>query len=115
MKSKAPSRQSGVPIGDNITGSDKRVATGTRREELRYAADAEMVVRVEHLFEPHGPLPPDEATRACGPPEQPAGPPTQDVRVAPSSASAWDARPREDDDQGRLAPQAPAPRRVDQG
>jgi hypothetical protein len=86
--------QHGVPIGDGIGDSDKRIATGDRREEVHFERDPEGQLRAEHLKRPDGPLPPQMASVEG--PGASHGQPVEDVKVAPEGPSVWDARPTDD-------------------
>jgi len=77
---------------------DRTVATGDRRDELHYEADPDQLVKVRAIEKPGGPLPPEEHSGASEAGVQRDGPPIQDVAVAPSGPSVWDARPTEDDE-----------------
>jgi hypothetical protein len=70
------------------------VATGDRRGEATIVPDADQKFRAEFLRRPDTAPPPDEATARveAGDPA-PAGAPIEDLKVAPASPSAWDARP----------------------
>ena len=73
------------------------VATGDRREEVRYEPDPAQLVRMRATFPVDGPLAPEDAsptTEAAL--AAPAGPPIQDVAVAKDAPSVWDARPADD-------------------
>jgi hypothetical protein len=73
---------------------DQPVATGNRRDEAHYEPDPEQLVRARFLVKPTEPLPPDMATGLVEAGERAeAGPPIEDVAVAPDTPSAWDARP----------------------
>lgn len=91
-------RQDGVSLGAPETDeAAEPVATGDRREDahLEPARDGDGV-RAHFLVRPDQPPPPDMQTGRVDeglPAEQ--GPPVEDIRLAPDSASAWDARPPE--------------------
>lgn len=70
------------------------IATGDRRDEAHLEADADQLVRAAFLARPQSPPPPDEHTGRvdAGLPAE-EGPPVEDLRVAPTSPSVWDARP----------------------
>jgi hypothetical protein len=70
------------------------VATGDRRDEAHYEPDPDQLVRASFLQRPKDPPPPDEHTgRVDEGLAAEQGPPVEDLRVAPPSPSAWDARP----------------------
>jgi hypothetical protein len=87
--------QAGVPVGDGISDSDRRVATGDRRETAHFEPDKDQLVRAAFLRRPDGPLPPDLAQE---PPADPQAQQVEDVRVAPPDPSVWDARPPDEED-----------------
>jgi hypothetical protein len=74
------------------------VATGDRRDEVGFEADPNQLVRARFLRKPDGAPPPDEHTARVDAGAEPveAGPPVEDVAVAPERPSVWDARPAED-------------------
>jgi len=70
------------------------VATGDRRDEAHLEPDADQLVRANFLTRPAESPPPDEHTgRVDEGLAAEAGPPVEDLRVAPASPSVWDARP----------------------
>jgi hypothetical protein len=70
------------------------VATGTRRETMRYEADPDQLVRVRSTFAPQASLPPDlPTTREDEAQRFSAVPPVEDAVVVPPEPSVWDARP----------------------
>jgi hypothetical protein len=74
------------------------VATGDRRDEAHYEPDPDQLVRARFLVRPTEPPPPDEHTGRVDqglPAEE--GPPVEDLRIPPPSASVWDARPADED------------------
>jgi hypothetical protein len=84
-------RQSGLPIGDGQRDEREAVATGDRRDEMRYEDDPAQLARVRHTFHSDA-LPPD----TDGPEHD--GPDLVDVTDAMEvkpSPSVWDARPSE--------------------
>lgn len=70
------------------------VATGDRRQEMRYEDDPAQLARVRHTFVPDHPLPPQEHSAAV---ERgtPLSPDVTDVAEVKPSPSVWDARPPE--------------------
>ena len=96
--------QAGIPLGASQAAEDGRVATGDRRDEVHFEPDADQLVKASHLVRPEGPLPPEEHSSAGERGALPGGPAVQDVRVAPDSASVWDARPPVDDEGKSGAP-----------
>ncbi|MFL5295702.1 MAG: hypothetical protein ACJ798_04900 [Phenylobacterium sp.] len=85
---------------------DEPVATGDRRETVHFERDPDQLVRARFLHKPDGPPPPDEHTGRVDAGAEPveAGPPIEDVAVAPDEPSAWDARPPDDDQNHESGP-----------
>jgi hypothetical protein len=94
-----PDPQAAATPGRGDASADDRVATGDRREEVRFEADPDQLVKASHLVHPQGPLPRD-VTRSGGAPEPPMETEVVDVLVAPESPSVWDARPPAEDSTG---------------
>jgi hypothetical protein len=70
------------------------VATGDRRETMRYEPDPDQLVRVRSTFSPTAPLPPDLPTAREDEAQRfSAVPPVEDAAVVPEEPSVWDARP----------------------
>jgi hypothetical protein len=88
--------QNAAPPRTDELAEDTRVATGDRREEVRYESDPDQLVKARHLVRPTGQLPPDEHCPAQERGESP-GREVLDVLVAHDSPSVWDARPAEPD------------------
>ncbi|HEX2560720.1 hypothetical protein [Phenylobacterium sp.] len=88
-------RQAGVPIGDGQRDADKSVATGDRRDEVRYEDDPAQLARVRHTFAPETPLPPQEQSEAAERDRPLADGSVTDVAEVKPSPSVWDARPPE--------------------
>ncbi|MFC3077882.1 hypothetical protein ACFODL_07270 [Phenylobacterium terrae] len=85
-------RQDGVPIGDGQTDAGEAVATGDRREEMRYEDDPAQLARVRHTSVHPDHLP--KQMTASGDHEAPPGADAvTDVAEPPPSPSVWDARP----------------------
>jgi hypothetical protein len=79
---------------DNPESESEPVATGDRRDEAHYEPDPDQLVRAAFLQRPTKPPPPDEHTgRVDAGLAAEQGAPVEDLRVAPSSPSVWDARP----------------------
>jgi len=79
----------------NTPEKPEPVATGDRRDEVRFEADPDQLVRLRATFKPEAPYPPEEqsaATDSGAIEDQPA---VQDVAVSNSPGSVWDARPAE--------------------
>jgi hypothetical protein len=71
------------------------VATGDRRDQVRFERRANQQLRVRATFPVEGPLP-RELTPAVAQEGSPSPDLPTDVAAAPKAPSAWDARPRED-------------------
>lgn len=85
--------QSGVPIGDGQRDSDRSVATGDRRGEMRYEDDAAQLAKVRHTFAPEPDRPPEEQSAASESDSPLASGEVTDVAEVKPSPSVWDARP----------------------
>jgi len=72
------------------------VATGDRRDEVRFERRANQQVRVRATFPVAGPLPRELTPEAAREGEPSPDLPT-DVADLPQAPSAWDARPAEDE------------------
>ena len=72
------------------------VATGDRREAVRFERREGGQLRMRTTFPPDGPLP-RELTPEAGQEGAPAPDLPTDVAVLPEGPSAWDARPADDD------------------
>jgi len=81
------------------------VATGDRREEVRFERRADDQLRMRATFPPEGPLP-RELTPEAGQEGQPAPPLPTDVAVTPEAPSAWDARPADSRSNSAQPPEA---------
>jgi hypothetical protein len=81
---------------DEVPGTEEGVATGDRREEMRYEDDPAQLARIRHTLQSDANRLPKQMT-ASGDHEPPseAGPLTDVAEAAPSS-SVWDARPNAD-------------------
>ena len=88
-------RQAGVPIGDGQRDADHSVATGDRRDEVRYEDDPAQLARVRHTFPPERPLPPEQHSEADERDRPLAAGNVTDVAEVKRSPSVWDARPPE--------------------
>jgi hypothetical protein len=71
------------------------VATGDRRDQVRFERRANDQLRMRATFPPDAPLPRELMTQADREGAPAPDLPT-DVAVTPDAPSAWDARPRED-------------------
>jgi hypothetical protein len=83
---------------EDATPPPEPVATGDHWGDPHLEADKDQLVRAQFLDRPTDPPPPDMQTGRVDeglPAEQ--GPPVEDLRVAPPAASAWDARPPEEE------------------
>lgn len=70
------------------------VATGDRHAEAHLEPDKDQLFQARFQERPAEPPPPDEHTgRVDAGLTAETGPPVEDLRVAPPSASVWDARP----------------------
>lgn len=69
------------------------VATGDRRDEVHFEADAKHLVEVAHLVRPKTPLPLQGDTPGALAAAINDTPPVEDVKVALEGPSVWDARP----------------------
>ena len=81
-----------------VAGADETpaVATGDRRDEVRFEPDPDQLVVASHLVRPTKPLAPhDHAPGALAAAERDT-PPVEDVKIAPEAPSVWDARPTND-------------------
>jgi hypothetical protein len=79
---------------DDPRSAPEPVATGDRRGEAHLEPDTEGGVSAHFLRRPETPPPPDEHTgRVDAGVAAEDGPPVEDLRIAPDSPSAWDARP----------------------
>jgi len=90
-------RQDGVDISPIDTVEDGQVASGSRRGEMHYEADPDQLLVARSMVKPGGPLPPEEQSAALDHDELDGSAQPSDVRVDPSTASVWDARPPADD------------------
>lgn len=90
-------RQNGVDISPIDTVEDGQVASGSRRGDMHYEADPDQLVVAKSMVRPDGPLPPEEQSPAVDHGELGGDIARPDVRVDPSTASVWDARPPADD------------------
>jgi hypothetical protein len=84
--------------------TDREIATGDRREDVHYEPDPDQLVKMRATFKPDGPLPPQEHSASSTVAGDQDTPPLQDVAVAASGPSVWDARPPEDDEEPSGAP-----------
>jgi hypothetical protein len=79
----------------DIPESSEPVATGDRRDEVRYERRDNQQLRVRATFPVEGPLPreltPDAAQEGTPSPDLPT-----DVAAPKDAPSAWDARPPQD-------------------
>ena len=91
-----PNRQAGHVLGEGDPAEAGVVATGDRRDEVRFEPDPDQLVVDKHLRRPEGPLPPQEQTPGAAAADADS-PPVEDVAVAPAQPSVWDARPPADD------------------
>lgn len=87
-------RQASVPTGH--CEADPAIATGDRRDEMRYEDDPAQLARVRHTFAPETPAPPQEQSAAAERDRPLPGGAVTDVAEVKPSPSVWDARPPED-------------------
>ena len=72
------------------------VATGDRRDEVHFEADASQGVKAAFLQRPDTPPGPDmHSARTDDGLASETGQPVEDLRVPPDTPSVWDARPPE--------------------
>lgn len=90
-------RQAGVDITPDDGAERGEIATGSRRQDMHYEADPDQLVVARSLVPPQGPIPPEEQSAAVDHDELGGDAARPDVRVDPSRASVWDARPTGDD------------------
>lgn len=76
--------------------NSETVATGDRRDEVWMEPDKDQLVRMRATRKPDEPLPPEMDPDTPLEAEPDTAPPTQDVAVPHSPASAWDARPKDE-------------------
>jgi hypothetical protein len=88
-------KQAGLPIGDGQSDSDRSVATGDRRDKVRYEDDPAQLTKVRHTFAPDPGRPPEEQSAAGEGDAPPASGEVTDVAEVKPSPSVWDARPPE--------------------
>jgi hypothetical protein len=67
------------------------IATGDRRDEMHFEADANQLVVVRHLVRPQGLAPELQGPGAAA--ADADEPPVEDVAVGYEGSSVWDARP----------------------
>lgn len=74
------------------------VATGDRRDEVRFEPDPDQLVRIRATFKPDAPYPAEEQSAATDSGAIDDQPSVQDVAASNAPESVWDARPVEDDE-----------------
>lgn len=87
-------RQAGVPIGDGQTDADETVATGDRREDMRFEDDAAQLAHVRHTSQRPAQLA-KQMTASGAHPAPPGAEAVTDVAEVKPTPSVWDARPPE--------------------
>lgn len=96
-KPAASNRQAGIDITPRDGAESGKIATGSRRQDMHYEPDPDQLVVARSMVPPAGPLPPEEQSGAFDHDELKGDIARPDVRVDPSAASVWDARPPADD------------------